>query len=306
MPATKSAGAKKEVDQLIKAVKANGYDVVPSGAGHKKVVKRGKPVVDKDGPLIISSSPSEVRWREMHVSRLMKAGVLKEDPWNPEPKERGSRLRDPNVQAAKLRAIQAASEARQERTRKIRAKLEPLVARLGGWDKHGFVAELGRIQYQLAKNRGRVETPKSMASAIQNARQMKLGGTLSDNNALCWELLIDDLERHDRRDPESGLHLRWVELQREVRGLPNDEEEPLASAQAAVLALRSPLPPELPGAAENGRPEEPHPAEGPLLPSLALEATAYMGRGARDKEEMDRVLVLGEKIARLELEQEDQ
>jgi len=305
--ATKSAGEKKEVDFLIKAVKARGYNVVPSGGGHKKVVdKHGKSVVDANGPLLISSSPSEVRWRDMHVSRLMKAGVLKEDPWNPEEKERRSSGGDPARNRRVSEAVQRKQASRQERTKKIRAKLEPIVARLGGWDKRGFVADLGRVQYHLAKSMGRVETPKSLASAIQNARQMKMGGTLSDHNALCWELLIDDLERHDRRDRDHGLLNRWAELQRGARGLPiEDEEESLPSAQAAILELTGPrtLPEQLPAPSSNGRPE-PHPAAGPTLPRMAIEIAARMGASIRTDDDMNRVLVLSERIARLELEED--
>lgn len=295
MTATRSAGAKKEVQELEKAIKKNGYKLVPSGSGHKKVVdQRGRSVVDKDGPVIVSSSPSEVRWREMHVSRLIKAGVLKEDPWNPEPKERSSgNLRDPAVQA-KIRETKAREMAqREERTRRIRSRLEPIVAKVGGWDKSGFVADLGRVYYHLAKTRGRVEAPKNQASAIQNARNLKLGGTLSDNNAVCWELLLDDLEKAGKEP--NGLRDRFVDLLREAKGI---NHSPSLNGAAPIEEEAQALPPVAPAP-----PVWPHtPAR---VPSLAMEAAARMGRGAFSEKDFEEALVLAEKLAELEL-REDQ
>lgn len=290
--ASKSAGAKKEVAELEKAIRKSGYKLVPSGGGHKKVVdQRGRPVVDRNGPLIVSSSPSEARWREMHVSRLMNAGVLKEDPWNPEERPRRQGLQDPAVKEKAHIALQREMARREQETKKIRERIEPLVVKLGGWEKHGFVADLGRVMYHVVKARGRVEAPKNQAAAVANARNLKLGGTLSDSNAICWNLLLDDLEQAQLSGP-TGLRDRWVELCREAKG---------------VNRVPSTLPPELPGL--NGvEPEPPTPlqlAPAPaaiVVPRLALEAAARMGKGVTTDAEMNEVIVLAEKFAQLEIQ----
>lgn len=293
MAATKSAGAKKEVEELLRAVRANGYSTVPSGGGHKKVVdKHGRPVVDKDGPLIISSSPSDVRWRDMHVKRLMRAGVLKEDPWNPQEEERKGNGRGDEHERARIAGQIRAQAMREHRTAKIRRRIEPIIVHLGGWDKTGFTPGLGRVMYAFAKAKGRVEAPASEVSAIQNARQLKVGATLSDKNATCWELLLDDLEKAHADDGIAGLQLRYVELTRLAKNLgtpgfklePESAPEPEEGTVHELVAVRPAHPLEL------------------KLPTMAMEIVARMGRGAQNEGDLERILVLGERVARLEME----
>lgn len=285
-----SAGAKKEVTELLRAIRANGYKTVPSGGGHKKVVDRhGKAVVDSNGPLLISSSPSDHRWRDMHVKRLMKAGVLKEDPWNPEEKTRDRNQNGGDPQhGARVAAMYRKQIARDERTRQIRMRLEPMVARLGGWDKQGFTSQIGRVMFSYARSRGRVEAPVTEAAAVQNARNLKGGATLSDKAAVCWELLLTDLEQAFDESQEDGLRGRYFELVREAQGLGTPRLVPDEPEAPAALELVT----------EQHRR---HPVE-VSIPSLALEVAIRMGMGAASEPDMDQILVLAERIARMEME----
>jgi hypothetical protein len=134
---TTKAGAKSEIDVLLKAARANGFKTVP-GRGHRKFVDRhGKTVVDDNGPVIISSSPSDHRWREMTVKRMMGAKILKVDPFASHEKVKdrdagGERNGKGDVQLRKERNESlAAGEQKIQRTTELRNRLGPLLANAG-------------------------------------------------------------------------------------------------------------------------------------------------------------------------------
>jgi hypothetical protein len=299
MANTKSAGARAEVTALKKAIaQQTKCKVVPSGNGHWRVLSpKGAVIVDENGPVQISSSPSDNRWRDITVRRLLNCNppALKHDPWNPPKRQNDdngngskSNLRDPDVQARKLAALQDAARARAERTRKIRSRLEPMIIKIGGgWDKRGFISELGLVCFHLASTRKRVENFKSLSGARQNTLSLRKGGTLSDNAALCWELLLGDLEAANRQ--EDGARTRYMELLREAKGLPSEPK-----------GLRVP------------ETEKPEPEVAPPrqivqilpwkeVPSVALRAAILMAPASSEKERAEQLSV-AEDILRLELE----
>lgn len=297
---------KKEMDILVKAIRANGFKVVNSGKGgaHRKVLdKNGAVVLDSNGPLILSGSPGERRWREMHVHRLMHAGVLKKDPWASgvgiEPNGAGRPGMTDEQKAAIRRAVEQQQHQREAETRALRERLEPIVVQLGGWNQgHGpaaagiAAAEFGRVARYYAGRRGRVENWPTDSAAAQSAHTLKRGGTLSDNARICWALLVDELER----DPD-GPRMRYLELVRQARGLAEPEIEQGENGELVEL--------EIPKMALARDPVERRLEIGPLYrkPRYALEALAYMARGAEDSAELSAVIVLAEKILEMEMKE---
>lgn len=288
---------KKDVDKLIRSIKTQSkgeFKTLPSKGGHKKVVdKMGKAVVDEHGPLIISSSPGDSRWREKHVKRLIDAGVLQYDPWDPPEKPRGSGrgFADPATKERSQQRLAAEGRRRAERTRRIRAKLEPLVMRLGGWDKHGLQAELARTIHHYLKTRGRVETWESEQSAVVVLSNLRKGGTLSDQSCICFELFFEDLEH---AGDDEAQRQRYFKLLREAKGLAPVQEE-----TGVVVRMASRL-----------IPIEQRKTAGQVLtyedmnvPTVALEAVMMMAAGGAANGPFDpaRIMHVGQEILRLEL-----
>lgn len=193
-----------EVRDLIQRInQTKKYKVVKSGSKHHKVVhadgpNKNKPVTDANGPLIISGSPSDARFREMTVKRLMGAKVFTSDPYKATPsgpqaaetngngngeKKKGglSPFADPEKKAAiheaKVKAIKAKSAKAMEETGQLRSRLEPVVSRIGGWGDRGgrfntdwtmeerrartlSLTELGAVARHWAESRGREEAPR--------------------------------------------------------------------------------------------------------------------------------------------------
>ena len=219
--------AQKDVRELIGHIRATKkYKVTSSGKHHRVLDMKGRVVVDENGPLIISKTPSEHRWREMTIHRLMKAGVLKSDPYKQHHEKKGDNGGGDHLTKEETRALQRAAVARvaqnrAERTRRLRERLEPLVARCGGWNEsrgttRGVSAsELGLIAHHWGETRGRVDRPPSVGAAQQTANaNLKRGGTLSDRNADFWEAFINEWAAAE--DPR-----RWyIDQIRIAKGLP--------------------------------------------------------------------------------------
>ena len=67
--------ANAEVTQLVKEIRRNGFTVEIGDGGIGKVLWKGEPVFkhEQDGgtPLVIHSTPSDVRWRKNMVPILI-------------------------------------------------------------------------------------------------------------------------------------------------------------------------------------------------------------------------------------------
>ena len=290
-----------DIRPLIDAAKANGYKVVPSGRSkHMRVLdSKGKVVVDDNGPVIVSGSPGDHRMRDMHVQRFIAAGIIKpeQNPWKPE-KGKGADGQPEVIDEEKARrervrleGMAEANRERAERTRKIRSRWEPIIARIGGWEKRGTVADAGIILYHFAKTHGRTEAPKSVNSATQLITRVKRGDTLSADSAVCFEILLDDLERKPR-----DMVARWHDLLREAKGLPARSEAP--------PAMPLPEPPRPPREPQEPVYEAPVVMEGDVLaevPTLALEALAQMVRNLPPDSDHQDQLGLAKEILRMEL-----
>lgn len=307
---TTKAGSKSEIDVLLRAARTNGYKTVPAQGGHKKIVDhRGRPVVDSNGPLILSSSPGDFRWREMTVKRWLASGVLKVDPFSADTptkavrkltggaaggKGGGTRLTDPEIQAKKVEAIKARFAEHRGLSQKIREDFEPIVVKLGGWEKHGLKRQVGGVVFWFNEWRGHVErfpTESAAASALSN---LKKGNALNDNSRTALGYFVDELKKSP--DPAA----RYFELLRLSKGLPAKEEDGVRGGTPLV----DPPPKEDRErvAAEKHDSNGHGPVEriGPATkPSLALEAVAQMMIGRTEIDE--RILKIGEEIQDMEL-----
>lgn len=294
-----------DLKPLVEAIEKNGYTIVPDGrAKHAKIVygkehpKRGQRVQDENGPLIIAGTSSEFRDRDQTATRWIRAGILKPDqvPWrNAKPGRNGSRkqgrnrIADPDVQAAKVAAIHAKSERMHERTGKLRARLEPIIVKIGGWrykaGREGVgvsVTELAAVAEHFAKTRGRQELPKGVSENALRASAQSLkkpGDTLGEKWLPFWELFVDELERGG--DPLG----RWMELYREWKGIPKEVTTP-APGEPVELAKAN-------GKADLGP---------KTFPKIALQAVAWMAKSADGEEQMQEVIGIGQSILQLEME----
>lgn len=311
---TQMARIPAELAPLIDAAKKNGYKVVPSGRSkHLRVVDdKGRVVVDENGPVIVSGTPGDVRMRDMHVKRFIGAGIIKpeQDPWKPQKAgEKGpAQQRDEKkqqVEAARLHGLAEASRQRAERTRKIRARWEPIMAKLGGWDKRGMQSETAKVLFHYVKSRGRTEAPASEIATIQLIQRIRRGDTLSHDSATVMELFLDDLEKYAGDIPQ-----RWAELLREAKGLPTRSATPEAGPPIVRRAV-VPQPQEPPLAAPAVATAPPEPEYAPLValagetplvaPRLAIDALALMMTGL--PEEMhNEARAIARDILQLELE----
>lgn len=221
-----SNSARKELNELGRLIRQNGFKLAPGGKGkHMQILqKKGNgwvKLVDEHGPVILSTTPSDFRARDLAAARLIRAGAVREDqlPWKPtQKKERepgGLLLAEddgPDSPGARKRLKQLnESQARNERTQEIRGRLEPLVGRIGGWGKRGLISEMGDVLYHHSKDSPFAFPSKQAAKA--NATSLRKGGTLSDDKAGAWEALLETLESVDL--PREA----WYDLVRAARGL---------------------------------------------------------------------------------------
>ncbi len=309
---TTSAGAKSDIAVLTAAARKNGFKFVPAGGGHKKVVdKHGKPVVDNNGPLILTSTPGDARWRVMTVKRWIAAKVLKEDPFQSNQERKANRrlsggavtnrLTDPDIQAKKVAAIHAKAARERDETQKLREILEPIIVRIGGWGagSSGKVTQIGDVAFWFNDWRGFVPNFSGQSGARAAIQSLKGKQTLSERNRQAVKYFLDELTKS--QDPAA----RYFELYRLSKGLPAKEDETIRGG--------TPLPdPPMKGEREkraevtsNGGPEVAKATRPATKPgALALEAVAFMVMGKeKDEVDMDRVLQLGEEIQQMELSQ---
>jgi hypothetical protein len=285
---------------LLDIIKKNKYKVVPSGKHHKVLDPKGRVVTDANGPLIISSTPGDHRARDMHVKRLTDAGVITADqnPWKPkkekDPDERaekkgGERL-SPDRRAAIVAGIAKRSAANAERTRLIRARLEPFVSQLGGWDKKGNAANLAIVHHHLMKTLNQVGAPPTVNAASQVFYKLKRGETLGEKSAEMMEVLLADLERGG--DPIA----RFMQLQREAKGIAPTARTPAPFPRAADEEQDEP--------ATVHRLPRRHPAEA-RIPKLALQAAVLLGRIPEGDAGRLEVPTLVEQLAMVEMQAYD-
>jgi hypothetical protein len=329
-----------EVRVLEGAIRKRGFKIVRTGNGaHKKILdKKGAVVVDKDGPLILSGSPGDRRWIEMHVHRLTHAGVLnpfKPTPSGQEPKEgeangkpKGKRadLQDPAIRARMLQTIQDKSAASKEATARLRARWEPILAKLGGWSERGgdphhrggvSIVEFTEVMQHWATVRGRTEMPKktqrgtpmNMGAMTQITRNLKIpGNTIGDYWMPLFKVFVDELEMKAGSPVDSQKAAnRYLELLKEMKGItaapqappagpPTLAPQPLPQTPHEALPEPTPLRPQTP------------PVLGPATrvhaPRLALETLYLLARRDSSGTDEKRIIGLAAEIAELELNRE--
>lgn len=316
------SGSAKELKPLVDAIKKNGFKVVPSGKHHKivdvegKLGAKNKVVTDGKGPILISSTPGDFRARDMHVKRLLDRGVITKDPWAKDKGEgkegRAANVTSPEARAKARERIAEESKRRHERTLQLRSRIEPIVTKLGGWERRGMVTELGRTAFHFLEDNNRSERWKTEAGALQNANQLRKGNTLSDQAVDAWNLFADELEKAWRRGPgtspnDEALRERYFELVRAGKGI-KDEPKPDKQRERRngpvhryQMEDRQEPEPEPEAAAAPERRNGAH--VGPLsekLPTVALKAVFLMSQDRR-LDQMDEVLEVGEEILRLEI-----
>lgn len=319
-----------DLQVIVAALRRNGFKTVPAGSGHRKVVDhRGRPVVDRNGPVILSSTPSETRNRTMAVNRLMKAGALKVDPFESDTKSKGAQeqgargggstgkdKRQQNLQRGnphlvageyKEKAAEATRQKAKERhaaTMKQRERLEPIIVKLGGWGTRApgksKAVEISAVWHWFIESRGIVEKVAAGLPGYENAmRNYKAGNTVADASRASFEYFLRELE--DAKDPLA----RYMEMLRLSRGLPPKDTAEIQLTGTAAPGVQLVVP-ERPKdetedkAKDNGKGKVARIAPAAWTqPHLAVEAVAQMmvGRDAVDGD----VLQLGQQILELEL-----
>lgn len=332
-----------EVRDLIAKIRATGFKVAKSGSKHYKVLSPAGAIVrDENGPLIISSSPSDNRFREMTVKRLMAAKVFKTDPYKETRGDKatgdlthggdangnggqrtkgkrggdGAHLRTEEMQQKKLAGIKRKSDANKERTGKIRARFEPIAMKLGGWAQGrgnhltGLAAtEVGEVIFHWASTRGRMELPKR----VHNQPAKLIDATH----------VVQSVQR--LKTPAETMGERWTplfevfidELERGA-GTPPDPQKAAYRYQELLREAKGISPgPQSPAALpplrshENGSGgqeqataavEKLGPAFEIKAPSLALRAMWLMAKGSGDSE--SDALSIASDIAELELKRQ--
>jgi hypothetical protein len=309
-----------EVTDLIKKVRASvdptdpgkgKFKVAKSGSKHYKVLHaNGAVVTDENGPLIISSSPSDWRWRSMAVARFMRAGVLKSDPYTATrgrageddaeeddgltERERAERRQ----KEERARQLADRSETFRARTQTLRARVEPIVAKLGGWSRGGsgvkvsdFVSVLQHwANTEAAKliptgTLGEAVPASSWTGAVNNLRTP--GGTVSEKWMPLLEGFTTRLERDAGEPPipdESALI--YLDLLRESKGIV------LPGAPGDAIVPDVPEPIEVAAVTKF------------VFPKLAMDALFWMARGAGPGDQSE-ILALAEEIATLEATDEE-
>jgi hypothetical protein len=323
-----STGVQKDINELKRLVIANGFKYVPNGAGHLKLLnKKGAVVVDANGPVIMSTSASDVRAREMHIKRLLGVGALKTDPFKDQ-KKLGERSGDdaqkskrersiaaitsPEAREARHRSDVARSKAREENTQKLRARLEPFVMSLGGWDKKGTSADLGRTLFYFLQSRNRAEAFSTLDSCYQNVYTLRKGNTLSDRSVDAWSLLLDEIERAG--DTVEARRTRYFELLRDALGVkapPATQTHPEPEPERQPIGELLHRQPESGSKAETTTPSVTNGQRQPYrTPQLALKALAEMMQGVADgtglmadnDKKRERALGIAEEILDMEIQ----
>jgi hypothetical protein len=194
-----TSSVQKELDEIVAAVRANGFDLVEAD-GHRKVYCNGRPVlVEKvpgdqktQQPVMIPSTPSAGGWRAKLVASLIRAKVLQADP-----KRAGQNGSvDEGRRAAKAEkrgraeANRAESSRRQEATNELRARAKRTLGRLGTWQQgtrggggkapRRSVSEFGRVAYAWAEANG-APRAGSVGGAEQAMKMLWNGGSLADD-----------------------------------------------------------------------------------------------------------------------------
>lgn len=323
-----STGVQKDINELKRLVVAQGFRFVPNGSGHLKLLnKKGAVVVDDKGPVIMSTSASDIRARDMHVKRLMKAGALKSDPYKDQQpigkrndgdaqqsrREKSiAAITSPEARAARKESDVQRSKEREANTAKLRSRIEPFVMSLGGWDKSGTAADLSKVLFYFLKARNRTEAFSSLDSCAQNVYTLKKGNTLSDRSVDAWSFLLDEIERAG--DTVEARRMRYHELLRDALGL---NAPPAAPAHPAPEPVRAPIGELLGRQTETGSEVE---ATMPVAtnghrtpyktPTLALKALAEMMQGVSDgtglladnTSKRERALEIAEEILDMEIQ----
>lgn len=288
----------KETKELISLVRENGFKVVTSGKHFKVYDNDGRPIVDANGPLMIAGTPGDHRNWDNTVTRFRRAGVLpqrrKENHLRPQRKF-------DQIQRAKANETLAKqSRERQNRTRDIRSRIEPIVAKVGGWEKRGVSAQLAEILFHTARSLDS-DNPKTLAAALQQVAQVKTGKTLSDKSAVCWEITIDQLEQGD--DPVS----RWFTMYREAKHLPNngvtevketEKIKPVETTKSKTNRIVFET-----GTSSTSAATKSSTATKIVntTPDLAIRAVAHMMRSRRA--DIEAVIAIGKEILAMELNQ---
>lgn len=255
--------AQKELRRLVKEIEAQGFTVEPSGGGHQKVLFQGKPVNVGDPedratwePVLLPSSPSDPRWRDNTVAMLIRARVLKEDPFRAgqaglsdedveervrKRAEREQRQQERESDPARQEKV-AAESAVAENAQKVHERAAAILGPIGVWkatsDPHArrgeprrSIGEVARLAFAIAQKRG-VDAPPNKNAAEVAIKKFFDGQGMMKN--LAWiEALLDDLE--NAPDPIR----RYFVLLREELGLaeggPPPEGEPVPAEPPAPV-----------------------------------------------------------------------
>lgn len=227
--------ASKDTDTIIRAIheQSKGLYKVVSGGKHKKIIyakdapgnRAGQAVRDESGPLILSDTPGEHRNRELAVHRLLKAGVLRFDPWKP-PQGKDQRVgetagrsdgdREDKFEQKIAHRLAVSDEHRRtnQLTQDLRERVEPIVAKLGGWDKRGLKAELSSAAYNFLEQISFEPRWPTKGAANQSCFQLAKGQTLNTPSRNMWSRFFDELE-----SSIDGPTTRYFELVRAAKGL---------------------------------------------------------------------------------------
>lgn len=291
-----------EMNELIAHIRRTGYKVTKSGKHNKVLKPNGAVLIDAEegGPVILSSSPGDSRWREMKVKQLIRLGVFAADPFKKETAAqgkgagRGARRRAAAEQADQVEegdepltgkaAVEAERKAKREREQRrvaeksaeykkrtivLRGRIEPMIARLGGWNTgvgrfvNGItLSEFATTLMNWGERDEREEVPidtlgrKPTAGAAMSATQMlrKPDETIGEKWLPLFEAFGDYLYGPtDRPDPGVAAD-RYRELVREWKGL-GEIGPPPETDLAAGLREQGMLDEEPPPTEEAAEPE---------------------------------------------------
>lgn len=293
--------------ELIAIIRKNGFKVVKTGGGsHQKILApNGAVVRDDNGPLILSGSPSEHRWRDMHVNRLMKAGVLKSDPWDPRKTNEGENgdgggkspqdEKKEREKEERRAAAQERSDRLRVRTQKLQSRLEPIVAKLGGWSRGNTGVSIADFQVivrhwqETREVAWPVDSQNRPLPTTQFRNQCTALRTPGSTVGIKWFPIFEgfvsylESEAGNPPDPKESA-LMYMELLRETKGvapIPRTEPQEPEPAPGIVSTF------EIPG--------------GSIMTGLSLEVLYRMARGAGDGDaERDQILRLAQRVAELD------
>ena len=280
--------ATKDVEDLVRAIKATGTHNVESNGAHHKVIDGAGHTV-----YVLPKSPSDRRWRENAVHELVKFGVFESDPKKQKKKHH---LASPENQAKKIAAVKERAAKLAEETAVVRERMTPLVNKIGGWgmgQNQITASEVGMVAKHWGRDREDVwHTDGAARTSAQN--NMKHNGACSPQALGFWDAFVTDWELAD--DPRSW----YFDLAREMKGL--------APLEKQVVVGGAPVVP--PTGQKNLRragrvrtyvaEDKKHPLEpDTIVGHLALRATALMAAG-RENIDIEEVLAVGEQILALE------